>query len=121
MLMRGNLEERTQFAFQVFDKGDKGYLSAKEYEQFLRSIVLATLVSNRGNVDPYFNQDLEAFESEMTELVKGKDSIMFLDIKKDMLSHDFIKNCDSSEQNRKRGETVAVLTNTLSSIPKNLN
>jgi len=119
--MRGSLEERTQFAFQVFDKGEKGYLTGEEYEQFLKSIVSATIISNQGNVDPFFTEDLENFENKMCEIMSTKETITFMDIKKDLLSHEFIKYCDSTEQTRKRGETIAMITNSLNAIPKNLN
>jgi len=121
MLMRGSLEERTQFAFQVFDKGEKGYLTGEEYEQFLKSIVSATIISNQGNVDPFFPDDLENFENNMLEIMSNKETITFMDIKKDLLSHEFIKYCDVTEQTRKRGETIAMITNSLNAIPKDLN
>lgn len=115
--MRGSLEERAEFAFHVFDVGGKGHLTAKEFHQYLNSIVQAAVISNQGNLTPFFKDDLKKFEDTMMEIIKEKDNIAFMDVKNDLLLHEMLQYCDMSEELRIRGETIAKITNTLHSNP----
>ena len=121
MLMRGNIEERVQFAFQIYDKGEKGHLTVEEFEEFLKSIIQVVMLTNKGSIDPYFNEDLEQFEKAMLALCENKEMISFLELKNELLGHDFIKSCDETEVTRKRGETIAKITSSFSLIQKGSN
>jgi len=121
MLMRGNIEERVQFAFQIYDKGEKGHLTVEEFEEFLKSIIQVVMLTNKGSIDPYFNEDLEQFEKAMLALIENKEMISFLELKNELLGHDFIKSCDETEVTRKRGETIARITSSFSLIQKGSN
>ena len=112
--MRGGLEERAEFAFQCFDVGSKGHLTDDEFKRYLNSIVQAAVISNQGNLSPYFKDDLKQFEDSMMEIIKEKKNIAFMDIKNDLLMHDMIKYCDMSDELRTRGETIAKISQTLS-------
>lgn len=105
--MRGSLEERVHFAFQVLDVGEKGYLTAVEYEQFVKSIVQAALVSNQGNFNPFFKDDLKKFEDNMMALINSRETITFLDVRKDLLAHDFMKYCNINAEARRNEQILA--------------
>jgi len=121
MLMRGSLEERVQFAFQIYDKGDKGHLTVEEYEEFLKSIIQVLMLSNTGMIGVFFNEDLDEFEKAMLAYAENKEMITFLELKKELLGHDFIQSCDETEVTRKRGETITRIATSFSLMSKGSN
>jgi len=121
MLMRGSIEERVQFAFQIYDKGDKGHLTVEEYQEFLKSIIQVVMLSNTGMIGVFFNEDLDEFEKAMLAYAENKEMITFLELKKELLGHDFIQSCDETEVTRKRGETITRIATSFSLMAKGSN
>jgi len=121
MLMRGSIEERVQFAFQIYDKGEKGFLTVEEYQEFLKSIIQVVILSNTGIIGAFFNEDLDDFEKTMLAYAENKEMITYLELKDELLEHDFIKSCDETEVTRKRGETITRIATSFSLMAKGSN
>src|SRR4051812_40361237 len=84
MMLKGSFEEKIQSAFYVFDSGDKGVLTSNEYDQFLQTLVQTTVQANQDHITPFFNQDLENFNTKMASVVGDKEKIGFDMIKKEL-------------------------------------
>mmetsp|Transcript_15786 Transcript_15786/g.13419 ORF Transcript_15786/g.13419 Transcript_15786/m.13419 type:complete len:151 (+) Transcript_15786:200-652(+) len=111
MLMRGNMKEKSQYNFQIFDMGNKGYLNEAEYNGFLDSIVNCAYISNRNNTTVFFGEDTEKFLETMKKVPKKLEKVKFSEIEADLLKHPFIIYCQDNETKRKRGKTMVQIEN----------
>jgi len=113
MLTRGNLAEKVEFAFQVFDKQGKGHLDPESYKKFVSSMIHASIFLNNYDTES-FKATLMSIEEKLLHLAKGKDKIKFVEIQNFLVSEQFIDYFDTVDGVRERGGTVAKIKNSLS-------
>ncbi len=113
MLTRGNLAEKVEFAFQVFDKEGKGYLDPESYKKFVSSMIHASIFLNNYDTDS-FKATLISIEEKLLHLAKTKDRIKFIEIQNFLVSEQFIDYFDTVDGVRERGGTVAKIKSSLS-------
>ena len=112
MLTRGNLAEKVEFAFQVFDKEGKGSLDPESYTKFVSSMVHASIFLNNHDADT-FKATLASIEEKLWHLAKGKDVIKYVEVQNHLVSEDLIHYFDTIEGTRERGGTVAKIKSSL--------
>lgn len=113
MLTRGNILEKTEAAFQIYDKEDKGYLTSAEYAEFVKSIIEASKVMIT-DPDMQVDEELEKLREKLLEISKRKERIQYIDIQSALTADDFVEFLDNNEHVRERGSTVAQIQKSLS-------
>ena len=112
MLTRGNVFEKTESAFQIFDKQDKGYLTSVEYAEFVKSIIEASrMMITDTNME--VDEELEKLREKLLEISRRKERIQYIDVQSALSSDDFVEFLDNNEQARERGSTVAQIQKSL--------
>ncbi len=106
MLTRGNLEEKVEFAFQIYDDEEKGYLDLETYHKFVDTMVHASGFLHTYQADSFATM-LTKLKDKLLSLAQGKESIMYIDVKKSLRKDSFLDYFENIEQNRQRGSTIA--------------
>lgn len=109
MLIRGSLDEKIEFAFQVFDKEEKGYLEPEEYHCYVRSLIKASKMVRHNSVDPVFDKELAQFEAKLLGLAKGAAEVKYGDIHNALLGDTFIEYCHNLAQPKEPEPAVSII------------
>lgn len=110
MLIRGSLDEKIEFAFQVFDKEEKGYLEPDEYKFYVRSLIKASKMVKHNKEDPVFDKELAQFETKLLGLAKKGDAeVKYGDIHNALLGDTFIQYCHNLTQPKEAEPVVSII------------
>ena len=117
MLTRGNLEEKIECAFQIYDTEEKGSLDIETYKKFVNTTIHASVFLNTYQAE-LFEETLRKLEERLLKLAEGKKIVKFIEIQNDLRTDNFIDYFENIEQNRQRGTTIAKIKSSLKTKSK---
>jgi len=117
MLTRGNIEEKVECAFQIYDTNEKGYLDKETYKKFVDTMIHASVFLNTHQAEE-FDKTLGLLKERLLKLAEGKEIIKFIEIQNTIRADRLIEEFENIEQNRQRGTTVAKIKNSLETKTK---
>ncbi len=112
MLFEGTIQEKMEFAFQLYSKAEKGILSSEEFSSFVRSLIHLAIVGNRYGINPYFTEEIDKFRRRMYQISQNNDMVKFADLQRVLFIESFIQYCNLGERIKIHHATISKIITT---------
>lgn len=78
LLMRGNVQEKIEMCFNLFDKESKGYLINEEAIKMIQSLIKSLGLTINKEIEN-FEEKMEIFKNILLDSIKNKEKVTLLD------------------------------------------